>query len=38
MDVMQKCNEAYLHDSPPFYTEQYHKWKVRKKTNEYLKF
>ncbi|KAK4516767.1 uncharacterized protein ATC70_011745 [Mucor velutinosus] len=27
MDVMQKCNEAYLQDSPPFYTEKYHTWK-----------
>ncbi|KAI8642020.1 hypothetical protein BD408DRAFT_344952 [Parasitella parasitica] len=27
MDVMQKCHEAYMQDSPPFYTEQYHSWK-----------
>ncbi|KAI8051069.1 uncharacterized protein B0P05DRAFT_480258 [Gilbertella persicaria] len=27
MDIMQKCNEAYLQDSPPFYTEKYHLWK-----------
>lgn len=28
MDVMQKCHEVYLQDSPPFYTEKYHAWKV----------
>ncbi|KAL9546355.1 hypothetical protein MBANPS3_006709 [Mucor bainieri] len=27
IDVMQKCNEAYLQDSPPYYTEKYHTWK-----------
>ncbi|KAL7334063.1 hypothetical protein PS15p_202883 [Mucor circinelloides] len=27
MDVMQKCHEVYLQDSPPFYTEKYHAWK-----------
>jgi hypothetical protein len=27
MNLMEKCNEAYLQDSPPFYTEQYHNWK-----------
>ncbi|CEP18493.1 hypothetical protein [Parasitella parasitica] len=27
MDVMQKCHEAYLQDSSPFYTQQYHNWK-----------
>jgi hypothetical protein len=27
MDILQKCVDAYLHDSPSFYTEQYHKWK-----------
>lgn len=32
MDVMQKCNEAYLQDSPTFYTEKYHTWKVIRTT------
>lgn len=27
MNLMEKCKEAYLQDSPPFYTEQYHTWK-----------
>ncbi|KAI7892705.1 uncharacterized protein EV154DRAFT_537337 [Mucor mucedo] len=27
MNLMDKCKEAYLQDSPPFYTEQYHTWK-----------
>jgi hypothetical protein len=27
MNLMEKCNETYLQDSPPFYTEQYHTWK-----------
>ncbi|KAI9483418.1 MAG: hypothetical protein EXX96DRAFT_141612 [Benjaminiella poitrasii] len=27
MEIMQKCNEAYLQDSPPYYTEKYHEWK-----------
>lgn len=27
MNLMEKCTEAYLQDSPPFYTEQYHTWK-----------
>ncbi|KAI8985400.1 hypothetical protein BDB01DRAFT_842883 [Pilobolus umbonatus] len=28
MNIMQKCNDAYLQDSPPFYTQQYHTWKL----------
>lgn len=32
---MQKCNEAYLQDSPPFYTEQYHTWKVNQETDNF---
>lgn len=27
MNLMEKCSEAYLQDSPPFYTKQYHTWK-----------
>ncbi|KAI8348837.1 hypothetical protein EDC96DRAFT_554717 [Choanephora cucurbitarum] len=27
MEIMQKCNEAYLQDSPPYYTAKYHEWK-----------
>lgn len=27
INLMDKCKEAYLQDSPPFYTEQYHTWK-----------
>lgn len=28
MDILQKCVDVYLQDSPPYYTEKYHKWKV----------
>ena len=28
LDIMRKCIEAYLQDSPPCYTKQYHLWKV----------
>lgn len=31
MDVLQKCVDTYLQDSPPYYTQQYHKWKVQNK-------
>ncbi|KAI7908129.1 uncharacterized protein BX663DRAFT_493073 [Cokeromyces recurvatus] len=27
MEIMQKCNEVYLQDSPPYYAEKYHEWK-----------
>jgi hypothetical protein len=27
MGLLKKCTDAYLQDSPPFYTEQYHTWK-----------
>ncbi|CAO3639163.1 unnamed protein product [Mucor hiemalis] len=27
MNLMEKCSEAYLQDSPPYYTKQYHTWK-----------
>jgi hypothetical protein len=30
LDVMRKANALYLQESPPYYTEQYHLWKVKK--------